>query len=232
MRLRFQTPLLGFCFSVAAISAWSFAEPALAGKTGSSELDLIAYAVDGAESSHGRDPRMWRSNPLAPQGPMQVSEKAARDVGGGDRFDIAQNRAIGRAYLVLLYRHYGNWSDAVSAYNWGRGNLDSWIKAGRPAQKLLPAVAAYLAKVLRASGMCSTPKAPRDCSADLHRLDADEMRLENVLSILKRSGRPTPMWTRSGLPLPGFQQSGEPLPNLERSGRILRSPSSRWSASG
>ena len=175
---------------------------------------------------------MWRANPLAPQGPMQVSDKAAQDVGGGDRFDLAQNRAIGRVYLALLYRHYGNWPDAVSAYNWGRGNLDSWIKAGRPAQKLLPAVATYLAKVLRASGMCSTQKATRDCSSDLHRLDADEMRLENVLPILKRSGRPTPIWAGSGLPLPSFQQSGEPLPNLERSGRILRSHPSRSSAPG
>ena len=225
--MKFQTPLLGFCFSVVAIWASGFADPAVAGRAGTSELDLIAYAVDGAESSHGKDPKMWRSNPAAPQGPMQVSEKAARDVGGGDRFDIAQNRAIGRAYLVLLYRHYGNWPDAVSAYNWGRGNLDSWIKAGRPAQKLLPAVAVYLAKVLRASGMCSTQKGSRDCSADLHRLDADEMRLENVLPILRQSGRPTPMWSRSGLPLPSFQQSGEPLPNLAGSGGILRSHSTR-----
>lgn len=232
MRRRFQTPLLGFCFSVAAISVWGLAEPALAGKAGSSELDLIAYAVDGAESSHGRDPKMWRSNPLAPQGPMQVSEKAARDVGGGDRFDIAQNRAIGRTYLAMLYRRYGNWPDAVSAYNWGRGNLDSWIKAGRPAQKLLPAVAMYLTRVLRASGMCSTQKAPRDCSTDLRRLDADEMRLENVLPILKRSGRPTPILAGSGLPLPGFQQSGEHLPILERSGRILGAHWSRSWASG
>jgi membrane-bound lytic murein transglycosylase MltF len=46
---------------------------------------------------------MWRPNLTGPQGPMQVSEKAARDVGGGDRSDIAQNRTIGRAYLALLY---------------------------------------------------------------------------------------------------------------------------------
>ena len=191
------------------------------------ELDRVVYAVDGAESSHGRDPRMWRSNPAAPQGPMQVSEKAAQDVGGGDRFDITQNRAIGRAYLALLYRHYGNWPDTVSAYNWGRGNLDSWIKAGRPAQKLLPAVATYLARVLRASGMCSTQKETGGCSVELYRLDADEMRLENVLPILKESGRPTPILAGSGLPLPMFQQSGEPLLSLERSGRILRSRASR-----
>src|SRR5204862_7856284 len=38
-------------------------------------------AVAGAESSYGRNPAMWRPNLAGPQGPMQVSEKAARDLG-------------------------------------------------------------------------------------------------------------------------------------------------------
>jgi hypothetical protein len=63
-------------------------------------LDRVASAVDGAESSHGSDMAMWRPDPSGPQGPMQVSEAAATDVGGGDRFDALQNRAIGRAYLL------------------------------------------------------------------------------------------------------------------------------------
>lgn len=48
-----------------------------------SDLDQVTYAVDGAESSHGNNPAMWRADPSGPQGPMQVSEKAASDVGGG-----------------------------------------------------------------------------------------------------------------------------------------------------
>jgi len=70
-------------------------------------LDRVATAVDGAESSHGTDLNMWRQDASGPQGPMQVSKAAALDVGGGDRFDLAQNRAIGRAYLAQLYGHYG-----------------------------------------------------------------------------------------------------------------------------
>ena len=115
----------------------------------------MAYAVEGAESSHGANPAMWRPNPAGPQGPMQVSEKAAHDAGGGDRFNLAQNRAIGRAYLALLYRRYGNWPDAVSAYNWGMGNFDGWIGAGRPSSKLVPAVAVYSRRVLTQSGLCA-----------------------------------------------------------------------------
>ena len=117
-------------------------------------LDRVAYAVDGAESSHGADLTMWRPDPSGPQGPMQVSEPAAADVGGGDRFDSTQNRAIGRAYLAQLYRRYKNWPDAIAAYNWGMGNLDNWVNAGRPADKFVNGVATYLRRVLRDSGMC------------------------------------------------------------------------------
>ena len=132
-------------------------------------LDRVAYAVDGAESSHGEDLTMWRPDPDAPQGPMQVSGPAAADVGGGNRFDLAENRAIGRAYLAQLYTRYKNWPDAIAAYNWGMGNLDTWIKAGRPADKFVMGVAAYLRRVLHDSGMCeatATPEPPRRVAAE------------------------------------------------------------------
>ena len=117
-------------------------------------LDRVANAVDGAESSYGHDLGMWRPDASGPQGPMQVSEAAASDVGGGDRFDLTQNRALGRAYLARLYRRYNNWPDAIAAYNWGLGKVDSWIRAGRPSKKLQAGVAAYTTRVLRDSGLC------------------------------------------------------------------------------
>jgi hypothetical protein len=117
-------------------------------------LDRVAIAVDGAESSHGEDRSMWRWDPSGPQGPMQVSEAAAADVGGGDRFDLTQNRAIGRAYLAQLYGRYKNWPDTIAAYNWGLGKMDAWVKAGRPPEKFLTGVAVYLRRVLHESGLC------------------------------------------------------------------------------
>jgi hypothetical protein len=114
-------------------------------------LDRIAFAVDGVESGHGTDPKMWGPNPDGPQGPMQVSAAAADDAGGGDRFDEQQNRALGRAYLALMYRRYGTWPDAVAAYNWGPGNMDSWIGGGRAYDKLPPAVERYRIRVLGSS---------------------------------------------------------------------------------
>jgi hypothetical protein len=116
---------------------------------GDDALARIALAVDAVESSHGADPLMWRADPLGPQGPMQVSAAAAADAGGGDRFDIAANRALGRAYLAGLYRRYGDWSDAVAAYDWGPGNMDAWIGRGRRSDEMPAAVALYRVRVMR-----------------------------------------------------------------------------------
>jgi hypothetical protein len=121
----------------------------LFGPANGGELDRIAFAVDGVESRHGADLRMWRPEPNGPQGPMQVSAAAAFDVGGGDRFDLQQNRLLGRAYLAQMFQRYGNWPDAVAAYNWGPGNMDLWIAGGRNQGVLPPGVAWYIARVLR-----------------------------------------------------------------------------------
>jgi hypothetical protein len=98
---------------------------------------------------------------------MQVTAAAATDVGGGDRFDLFQNREIGRAYLQQLFWRYGNWPDAIAAYNWGMGKMDAWVKAGRPSDKLLVGVAAYLRRVLHESGLCNRAQTgPRRQMAD------------------------------------------------------------------
>ena len=131
-------------------------EPAdidLFGPASIDDHDRVAFAVDGAESSHGADLRMWRPEPSGPQGPMQVTAAAATDVGGGDRFDLAQNRTLGRAYLARMYRRYGNWPDALAAYNWGPGNVDAWIGGGRPAHKFPLEVERYRDRVMREAAL-------------------------------------------------------------------------------
>lgn len=132
----------------------------LFGAAPGADLDRIAFAVDGAESSHGADPGMWRPQIDGPQGPMQVSAAAAVDSGGGDRFDLLENRELGRAYLALLFRRYGNWPDAVTAYNWGPGNLDIWIAQGRPVVGLPLGVERYRERVLRDGRIRRGPDSP------------------------------------------------------------------------
>lgn len=121
----------------------------LFGSPNAGEFERIAHAVHGVESSHGTNLAMWRPNLSGPQGPMQVSAAAAIDVGGGDRFDMADNRRLGRAYLDKMYRRYGNWPDALAGYNWGPGNVDQWIARGRGADRLPLETIRYIEIVLR-----------------------------------------------------------------------------------
>jgi hypothetical protein len=156
-------------------------------------LDRIADSVDGAESSHGSDPRMWRSEPDGPQGPMQVSAAAATDVGGGDRFDEAQNRALGRAYLAHMYRRYGSWADAIAAYNWGPGRLDGWISGGRPIDKFPAAVERYRNRVLVTSGRPVGAEGGealyRWANIRLERLERLRLQAKRELAARRRGGR-------------------------------------------
>jgi hypothetical protein len=132
-----------------------------------SELARAAAAVESAESSGGTDKRMWRPNPAGPQGPMQVSLAAASDAGGGDRFDPAENRRIGRAYLALMFQRYGNWPDAVAAYAWGPANFDRWVASGRPASGLSLTIRAYLDRIMRQVGTTNGQTAPAPTPASV-----------------------------------------------------------------
>ena len=161
----------------------------VAGDAADVALQRVAFAVEGTESSHGVDPKMWRAVADGPQGPMQVSAAAAADVGGGDRFDPAENRALGRAYLSRLYHRYANWPDAIAAYNWGPGNMDTWIGAGRPIDKFPIAVSLYRLRVLfgsSAAGGLAIPRLgrlhppPRRSLADLRHPSRDSIAVEEL----------------------------------------------------
>jgi hypothetical protein len=210
-------------YSVLLIASLIFSDPASAGKARAiPELDRVVYAVEGAESTHGINPGMWRAEPAGPQGPMQVSEKAAIDVGGGNRFDVEQNRTLGRAYIALLHKRYGNWVDAISAYNWGLGRVDGWIKEGRPAVRLVPAVADYVRRVLRESGLPPLSIAVQNRTSFV----TIKSHIDDVfLPGLEQSGQPLPMLAGSGRPLSSLAQSGRPLSVGMQPGASYRSAS-------
>lgn len=83
-------------------------------------------------------------NPLARNmrsgatGAYQFMEGTARDmglkVGNGvdERLDPEKSRAAASMYMSQLLKRYGGNVDyALKAYNWGMGNMDSWVKTGR-----------------------------------------------------------------------------------------------------
>jgi hypothetical protein len=173
---RASSRLLSLLMALAVIGTAQFA-------AAGGVLDRIAYGVDGAESSHGGDPGMWRSEPNGPQGPMQVSAAAAADIGGGDRFDETENRALGRAYLAHMFRRYGSWPDAIAAYNWGPGHLDEWIGGGRPADKFPAAVDRYRTRVMVTSGLAAW------ANLRLARLEKLRIEAKRQLAERRRGGR-------------------------------------------
>src|ERR1700756_5439580 len=196
-----ERPVFPVCLIIVGIlSAAGFAKPALAGNGGAGSLvpgqigvlDRVAYAVDGAESSHGANVKMWRSDLDGPQGPMTRAAAAPADVGGGDRFDETENRALGRAYLAHMFRRYGSWPDAIAAYNWGPGHLDEWIGGGRPADKFPAAVERYRTRVLVTSGLAAAGGGEgfyRWATARLERLERLRMEAKREMVERRRGGR-------------------------------------------
>ena len=125
-----------------------------------SDLDRVAFAVDGAESSHGTDLRMWRPELNGPQGPMQVSAAAAIDLGGGNRFDMVENRQLGRGYLArctgdtAIGRMRSRHTTGVPAI-WMRGSAAGDRVASFPLE-----VERYRDRVLHDAGFDETSRNP------------------------------------------------------------------------
>lgn len=65
-------------------------------------------------------------------GIMQIVPKWHPDV---DPFNAPQAIDYGARFLASLHRQFGSWELALKAYNWGPGNVRSWLRAGRPADR-------------------------------------------------------------------------------------------------
>jgi hypothetical protein len=58
------------------------------------------------------------------------------------------NITEGVKYLASLLKEFGNVRDALMAYNWGPGNMESWIKAGRKVADIPKKVIDYAEGIL------------------------------------------------------------------------------------
>lgn len=103
----------------------------LNGQVGSSLLDALMMTESGG------NPMAYNARSGA-AGAYQFMPGTARDlglqvgVGVDERLNPEKSRAAASAYLSQLIRRYkGNVDYALKAYNWGMGNVDSWIKTGR-----------------------------------------------------------------------------------------------------
>lgn len=94
-------------------------------------LDAIAAAVARAESGNRQTDANGNTiiGKAGEVGVMQLMPSTAAQL-GVDPYDEAQNRAGGATYLQQLYDKYGNWHDALAAYNWGPGHVDRALASG------------------------------------------------------------------------------------------------------
>jgi soluble lytic murein transglycosylase-like protein len=128
----------------------------------------IALAVVQQES--GGNPNAISSAGAA--GLMQLMPATAASLGVTNPLDPTQSANGGTAYLAQLYNQFGNWPQAIAAYDAGPGAVSSAIAAGGSNWlSLLPAeTQAYVPSVLAGAGMSydqvDQSLAPADVSYD------------------------------------------------------------------
>lgn len=110
----------------------------------------LALAIMNAESA---------GNPTAvssagAQGLFQVMPANDASLGITNPFDPTQNATGGLSLLQGYYNQYGNWTQALEAYNEGPGNLNSQISAG-----VTPTSQGYATSILAAAGISDSSAA-------------------------------------------------------------------------
>jgi soluble lytic murein transglycosylase-like protein len=94
-------------------------------------LDRIVQAVIQRESGGRQVDKNGNTlkSSAGALGLMQLMPATAAQYGVNPN-DATQNVQGGSAYLSDLFQKYGNWFDALSAYNWGPGNVDRAMASG------------------------------------------------------------------------------------------------------
>jgi soluble lytic murein transglycosylase-like protein len=82
------------------------------------------------------------TSPVGALGIAQFMPATARSM-GVDPLNPVQSIQGAAAYLRRLYDRFGNWADALAAYNWGEGNVNAYLRTGvgakgqqRPAENI------------------------------------------------------------------------------------------------
>ena len=85
-------------------------------------------------------------------------------------FDPDTNVGFGSKYLAKLYEKYGDLDDALAAYNWGPGAMDTWIANGRDQNKMPGETRNYIGRVGAVRGGISDPREPQAKTPDFQPL--------------------------------------------------------------
>jgi len=128
----------------------------LFGPARDADLDRVAFAVRGRRiQSRGPIPECG-----APSGALRRDRcrfsagRQRRMSAAATGFDLLENRMLGRGYLALMYRRYGNWPDADRGVQLGAGQhgcVDR--RRGAPSASFPLEVERYRDRVLRDVGL-------------------------------------------------------------------------------
>jgi len=144
----------------------------------------ILQAVAQQESSYNPS----AVSPAGAVGLMQIMPANFQSFGVTNPTDPVQSANAGAAYLAQLYQQYGNWADALVAYNEGPGNF---AKSGA-----FPSSQSYADAILANAGVSDAVDSSGSPSTDLSSL------LD--LSIIDTSGLSVSPWLIGGLVLAGL----------------------------
>lgn len=95
----------------------------------------LLLGLTGWESA-GFDPAVINGTRKSKAGAIGIGQfmpKTAKQF-GIDPTNAEQSIVASGEYLTQLQKKYGNWPDALRAYNWGPGNLDAYLKYGKGAK--------------------------------------------------------------------------------------------------
>ncbi len=96
------------------------------------EDPLWLQAIAQQESAFGPT----KVSPKGASGIMQLMPDTAKEVGVTDVNDPAQNIQGGAQYYSKQRKKYNDPNTALMAYNWGPKNVDDWVAAGKPEDKV------------------------------------------------------------------------------------------------
>lgn len=118
-------------------------------------LDTVAHGVDLVESGgmHFAKSGEVLTSPTGNRGRMQLGPSSFPGVNIDDE---KTNLETGKRYLGELYDKYGNWDNALVAYNWGPQRTDKWLAAGADPSKLPDETKRYVPQVLARAGLSDT----------------------------------------------------------------------------
>ena len=103
--------------------------------------DLIKGMIQQESSGNSN-----AKSPKGAAGLMQLMPATAKELGVTDPYDPQQNINAGTKYLSQLYKQFGNWRQAIQAYNAGPGNVRKYSKKGQDVP--FPETIKYLKKLL------------------------------------------------------------------------------------